>query len=113
VTTVLDSFVLSMSQTAGTAPTFTWTAPTTPPAGYTYQFSLSDSNGNTIWQVPGNNSNVNGLPNSVTSLTWDVDPTDATNHPSLPLTTGTNYQWMISVVDSNGNSAQLAKSFTP
>jgi Immunoglobulin domain len=114
VTTVLDSFVQSMSQTAGTAPTFTWTAPTTPPAGYTYQLSLNDQNGNTIWQVPGNNSNSNGLPNSITSLTWDADPTDATNHPSVPaLTTGGNYNWMIMVVDASGNSTQLIKSFTP
>jgi hypothetical protein len=114
VAAVLDSFVQSMTVSAGTQPTYSWSAPAAPPAGYTYQFSLSDSTGNQIWNVPGNNSNTNGLASSVTSLLWDADPTDPTNHPSVPsLTIGVTYQWMISVRDINGNSAQMQQSFTP
>jgi hypothetical protein len=76
---------------------------------------LSDNNGNTIWQRPGNNSNLNGFASTITSIVWGTDPTgDTSNTPSVPsLTTGTTYTWWINVQDSNGNTAQQQVSMTP
>jgi hypothetical protein len=117
VSAVLDTFATNLAPTGTgsgvTEPTFTWTDPLNA-ASYTYQFTLSGQSTGNIWQVPGNNSKSNGLPSSVTSLAWGVDPTDSTNKPSVTsLTSGTPYQWSIQLQDSNGNSAQGAVSYQP
>jgi hypothetical protein len=120
VTTVLDAFAQNLtvdtttSPATPTKPTFLWAAPANPPAGgYTYQFWIGPQNGgNSIWQVPGNNSNVNGLASSVTSLIWGVDPNDGTNTPTVSSLPGaTTYNWTVTVQDSNGNSAQEQVSY--
>ncbi len=96
-----------------TSPTFTWTDPANA-SSYTYQFYLSDNNGNTIWQIPSNNSNSNGFSSSITSITWGTDPTGSNDLPSVTtLTSGTTYNWQISVQDANGNQGTTAVSFTP
>jgi len=95
----------------GTTPTFTWTDPANASA-YTYQFALLDSNWNPVWQVPSSNSKSNGLPSTITSLDWGVDPTQATNLPNLKqLYTGSTYNWQITTQDTLGNQAQQTVSF--
>ena len=122
VSTVLDAFATNLSPTTGSSssvtPTFTWTYPTNA-SNYTYQFQLMDSGYNTIWQIPGNNSNSNGFSNSVTSITWNADPLGGNNLPSpnylcsSALCAATNYTWQIQTQDSNGNSAQAQVSYQP
>ena len=118
VTGLITAFATGLSPSGSvpgdTTPTFTWTDPASA-SSYTYQFNLNDNNGNTIWQIPGPNSNLNGFASTITSITWGTDPTGSTsNTPSVPsLTTGTTYYWQINVQDANGNSAQTQVSMTP
>ena len=102
------------TSSTSTAPTFTWTNPANA-GNYTYQFYITDNNGNTIWQIPGNNSNLNGFASTITSIVWGTDPTgDSSNNPSVPtLTTGTTYTWQIQLQDSNGNQAATQVNYTP
>ncbi len=96
-----------------TTPTFTWTDPSSA-SSYTYQFVLTDNNGNTIWAIPGNNKNSNNFSSSITSITWGTDPTSSNNSPSVSsLTTGSTYNWNINVQDSNGNQAITQVYFIP
>ncbi len=86
-------------------PNFSWSDPANP-SSYTYQFQLQDTNYNNIWQIPGNNSKSNGFSDSITAITWDVDPTGGGNLPSQsPLNSLSTYQWSIQATDANGNSA--------
>jgi hypothetical protein len=102
-----------VSTSTTTTPTFTWTDPSNA-SNYTYQFQLFDANGNTIWQIPGNNSNSNGFDSSITSITWGTDPTGGGSTASVgSLTSGSTYQWEIQVQDSNGNTATQAVTFKP
>jgi hypothetical protein len=117
VTGVVTALPTSLSPQTGTGvsvtPTFTWTDPTNA-SNYTYQFSLYDSNNNTIWQIPGQNSNSNGFSSSTTSIPWNTDPTGNGSLPSVgSLTLGTIYNWQIQVQDSNGNSAQTQVQYRP
>ena len=96
-----------------TTPTFSWTDPSSA-SSYTYQFYLSNNNGNTIWQIPGNNSNSSSFSSSITSITWGTDPTSSNNSPIVPsLTSGTTYNWQITAQDSNGNQAVTGVYFIP
>jgi hypothetical protein len=95
-------------------PTFTWTDPANA-SSYVYSFYLCcGSNGN-IWQIPGNDSQLEGFASTITSIVWGTDPTgDSSNIPSVgDLTPGTNYSWTIQLEDSNGNQAQTQVSYTP
>ncbi|MGA8043806.1 MAG: hypothetical protein WCA37_13475, partial [Terracidiphilus sp.] len=118
VTGLVTAFATGLSPSGSvpgnTTPTFTWTDPASA-SSYTYQFFLNDNLGNTIWQIPGSNSNLNGFSSSITSIPWGTDPTgNSGNTPSVPnLTTGTTYNWQINVQDTNGNTAQQLVSFTP
>jgi hypothetical protein len=94
-------------------PTFTWSD-----AGLatsdTYSFQLTDSNYNTIWQIPGKNSSSNGFSNSITSITYGTDPTGSGSTPSAPsLSSGTEYYWQIQAADANGNSATAQAFYFP
>ena len=111
---------LSPSGTSSTSltPTLSWTYPAgASSANYLYSFYLSDNNGNTIWQIPGNNSNVNGFTYAQDpsgTLTWGVDPIPGDNStPSGNLILSTIYSWQIQVQDSNGNSAQAQTWYQP
>jgi len=118
VSAVLDAFVTPISPvgtSASLTPNFSWTDPANA-SNYTYQFWLccnSNNNGNnTIWQIPGNNSNSNGFSSSITSITWGTDPTNPNNTPNVSSLNGsTNYNWQIQATDINGNSAQVQVSF--
>ena len=93
-------------------PTFTWSAPAVD-ASDLFSYYLFDASGNTVWQVPGNNSNSNGFPNSIVSLDWGIDPTDASNDlaPGVFLTDLAMYSWEIQAQDGSGNQAITAQAF--
>jgi hypothetical protein len=117
VSAVLNAFATSLAPTTGTSvsttPTFSWVDPINA-SNYTYTFNINDSTGNTVWQIPGQNSNSNGLTSSTTSLTWGTDPTDNTNVPSpSSLTLGATYSWQITVQDSSGNSSVQQVQYQP
>lgn len=117
VTAVLTAFATALSPSGSvpgqTTPTFSWTDPSSA-SSYTYQFNLTDNNGNTIWQIPGNNSNSGNFSSSITSITWGTDPTGANNPPSVSsLTSGVTYNWQIAVQDANGNQAVTQVDFIP
>jgi hypothetical protein len=98
-----------------TTPTFTWNYPANA-SSYTYQFQIDDQDNNsTIWSIPNQNSNSNGFPSTVTQIVWPTDPTgDTTNTPTVAtLTSGTQYQWWITVLDVNGNSATSQVYYIP
>ena len=115
---MLNAFATNLAPTTGsstsTQPTFTWTDPASA-SSYTYQFYISDNNGNQIWQIPSNNSKSNGFSSSITSITWGTDPTgDSSNTPSPSiLTTGVQYNWQIQLQDTNGNSTQTQVDYIP
>jgi len=109
-----------------TQPNIMWTFPANP-SQYSYSFYISAQNANTVWQIPGNNSNSNGFEyaqtvnpsGSTTSsaglITWGTDPTgDSSNTPSpTSLTGGTTYYLQMQVQDSSGNSAQTMTYYIP
>jgi hypothetical protein len=73
---------------------------------------MNDNQGQTIWQLPGNNSS--GFSNSITSITWGTDPTGGNSLPTVnQLTSGTTYYWQIQVIDTNGNSTQQRTFYKP
>jgi hypothetical protein len=104
----------------GTTPTFSWNYPSSP-ASYTYQFRLWNSNGTSIWQVPGSSSNSSGFTSAQvpstsggTGITWGTDPLGGSNTPSVAsLTSGTTYYWSLEAIDANGNSATRTIYFIP
>lgn len=102
VSAVLDSFPNNTSisgATVSTVPTFTWTAPTTPPASYNYSLWVGGSNGS-FWEAWS-------LPSSQLSAVYGFDGQAAA------LATGTPYSWNIGVRDQKGNQASINSSFTP
>jgi large repetitive protein len=96
-----------------TTPTFTWTYPANA-SNYIYQFSICCDTNGTIWQIPGNDSNLNGFPSTVTQIVWGTDPTgDTNNSPNGSLNTGTSYSWYLETQDSNGNQAVTGVNYIP
>jgi hypothetical protein len=120
VTSVLGASALvtnlapQQTNSASTTPTFTWTYPANA-SSYIYSFYICCDNNGTIWQIPGNNSNINGFPSTVTQIVWGTDPTgDTSNTPNTSsLTSGTVYQWSIQSSDTNGNSASQTVWYQP
>ncbi len=111
---------LSPSATSSTSvtPTFTWTYPAgASSANYSYSFYISDNNGNTVWQIPGNNSNFNGFSYAqvpTATLVWGTDPISGDgSSPTGNLNTSTQYSWDIQVQDANGNQAQATTWYQP
>jgi len=96
----------------GLDPTFSWTVPSVDTSDL-FSFYLFDPNNNVIWQIPGANSSSNGLPGSITSLNWGIDPTDPNNDltPGFYLTDGVIYSWYLDAQDSYGNQALSSVSF--
>jgi hypothetical protein len=98
---------------SSTTPTFTWTGPANA-SNYVYQFGLQDANGNAVWDIPSNQNNRGGFPGSDTSITWGVDPTGASNAPTVSsLTSGSTYWWWIEAIDPNGNWSQTSVDYVP
>ncbi|GFE59357.1 carboxypeptidase regulatory-like domain-containing protein [Geobacter sp. AOG1] len=102
VTAVLDSFADPVSPkgkvTFNPTPTFSWTAPSSPPAGYTYSMNL---NGNDLWW------GVDRILSSQTSVLFNFD----NNANSNSLSDNVVYTWEIAVNDVNGNEARKQASF--
>ncbi|MFA6147666.1 MAG: IPT/TIG domain-containing protein [bacterium] len=107
VTAVLDSFAtpthpVGVDNTAGsTTPTFTWTAPVSPPATYSYDLWMNGPDAQ--WNTD------NRMPSTQTSILYNVD--GRASSPSL--TIGNTYYWTINVNDAAGNQAQYQTGFTP
>ncbi len=93
-------------------PTFLWDVPSVDTSDI-FSFYLFDPSGNVIWQIPGQNSNSNGLPSSITSLNWGIDPTDPNNDltPGFTLTDQVMYSWYLEAQDSFGNQALSSVTF--
>ena len=108
----------SESDSPNLQPTFTWIYPANA-SDFIYSFYMNDSLGNTVWQIPSNNSNFNGFTSAQVpmpaGIQWNNDPLSGDNStPSVgSLTAGHNYQWQIQVQDSNGNSAQTTVYYIP
>ncbi|MGH9678757.1 MAG: hypothetical protein ACRD4Y_02275, partial [Candidatus Acidiferrales bacterium] len=112
VTAVLSSFAQNLSVNSpvagsATVPVFNWTAPSTPPASYTYNVNINNHQGTSQenWSYYG--SRGNGIPSSQTNVTFN---TDGSANPSSSLTVGGTYDWSVTVQDANGNSAQETAS---
>jgi hypothetical protein len=105
VTGVSNAFASGLAVSNSDTPTFTWTYPANA-TNYTYQLTVTDAVGNVVWQIPAANAMAVSFTSSVSpSITWGSDPTNTTNTPSVAsLTSGANYQWSISAIDSNGNA---------
>ncbi len=106
VTGVVDAFAQNLAPqsptSAGTTPTFTWTAPVAPPTPYTYELGIWPQGvGGSLWWI-------NNLPSTTTSILYNSD-----GSASGPLVTGTAYTWTVNVVDQFGNSAQMQVNYTP
>ena len=104
----------TVNSSTSLTPTFTWTYPANASA-LTYNFYIFSGTNGTIWQVPSNNSNLDGFPSTVPDIVWGTDPTgDGSNTPTLgSLTSGVTYYWQIQAQDSNGNQAQTQVYYIP
>ena len=93
-------------------PTFSWGVPAVDSSD-TFSYYLFDANNNIVWQIPGQNSNSNGLPSSITSLNWGIDPTDASNDltSGFTLTDQAMYSWQLNAADAYGNQALTSVTF--
>ncbi|MGD0169988.1 MAG: hypothetical protein ABSE54_09730, partial [Smithella sp.] len=108
VTAVLDSFAQNPAADATNIPTFSWSAPASPPAFYSYYIAVYDTTtGNLVWYYPGNTSF--GMPSTQTSIQYNVDGTASQS----TLTIGTKYDVYVIVMDAYLNSAWYGFSDTP
>lgn len=110
ISAIIDSYPTPVSPVGlvpyngNATPTFTWTAPVTPPATYSYQISLSGPNGQ-YWSP----SNDIAISSGSTSATYNYDGSASQSS----LVDGNTYNWTISVVDANGNMGGYQTQFTP
>jgi hypothetical protein len=108
VTAVLDSFPqnLNTSGSNRNAPTFSWTASASTPANYTYLIQVGQSNIGQEWIYP---TSGKGMPSSQTSVVYNVDGSSSLTN----LLTGTTYDWLIYLIDADGNQAIYQSEYTP
>ena len=108
LTAELDSFAqnLTISGADPSTPTFNWSAPASPPLAYTYFIQVGESGIGQEWTYPQSGS---GMPPTQTSVVYNTD-----GRASLTtLQRGTKYDWIIYVMDSSGNQAIYATTYTP
>ncbi|MDP1833154.1 MAG: immunoglobulin domain-containing protein [Geothrix sp.] len=110
VSAVLDTFPTNLAPVTGTStsttPLFTWAAPTVAPTfPYTYGLWISPQSGGTIWQYPSDGD----MPSTQLSVAYNVDGRASQG----TLTPGVTYNWSISLMDGNGNSAQRVVEYKP
>ena len=120
VTGVLSAFATDLSPTGtgvSTTPNFSWDYPSSA-GSYVYSFQLTNSNGNTIWEIPPQDSSTGFASTISPFITWGVDPTNSGDLPNSSyltnggLNTSSNYNWSITAHDANMNEAQASASFT-
>lgn len=107
VTGVVNSFALNpaAAPAGSTAPTFSWSAPASPPGYYAYFVDVHDGGGNLVWSYPP----VKGMPSTQTSVAFNAD--GRASSPSL--TSGVKYSWTVAVRDVYGNRAIYQSAYTP
>lgn len=103
ITGVIDSFPTApqISTPTSTVPTFSWSAPTIPPASYLYSIWVGGSFGGNYWDSWD-------IPSSMTAITYG-----SAGNQAQPLLLNSQYNWNIGVRDQNGNQATISSSFTP
>jgi hypothetical protein len=106
VTGIVTSLPTALAPNGITAssdsPTFSWTAPATPPSSYTYTIQVTPHNsGQELWRLESMSS-------STTSIGYDSDLSASLN----PLTTTVQYDWRLAVFDAFGNTSQAQATFT-
>ena len=107
VSTVLDSFaqnLLMNSPVAGSAtvPVLNWAAPAAPPSFYTYKVEVNNFNGSSEnWDYPNDS---NGLPIGSTNVQFNKN---GNANPNAPLIGGETYNWAVTVLDANSNTARV------
>jgi len=108
VTGVIDGFAQNLTATGNdrTIPTFQWSAPASPPAEYTYAIQMGQDNVGSIWMYSQGGT---GMASSQNSILFNADGTS--NVTSLK--TGSTYEWLIYVIDSNGNQSTYETTYTP
>jgi hypothetical protein len=116
VSTLLNAYPTNLLPTGtgvSTEPNFSWSYPSGASSSDVYSFQLSDDNGNTIWEIPSQNSNSNGFPSTMTPLIdWGIDPTGTGDLPSVPiLSSESTYWWQITTTDLNGDEATTEVAF--
>ena len=90
-------------------PQFTWAAPSSPSTAlFFYSLEIDQAGGGQIWHYKGG-SDSNGLPSTTTSVTFNTDG----KATQSSLTTGTTYNWSVTVIDANGNTGTFTTTFTP
>lgn len=109
VTAVLDSFVQNPFEAGpSVTPTFSWSAPASPPAFYSYYIEVIDSiTGNLVWYYPG--STPYGMPSTQTSVLYNVDGTAT----QTSLISGRMYYVYYMAIDENANFALYMPTYTP
>jgi hypothetical protein len=106
ISAVLDSFAQNLTVTptpSSTVPTFSWSAPASPPTSYVYHLSLYGPSAS--WFYPQNN----GMPSTQLTVQYNFD---GNANPSS-LVTGTTYYWSVVVQDQNDNQASILTAYTP
>jgi hypothetical protein len=85
-----------------TKPTLSWSAPAVAPSTFWYRINLWEASGNygDIWYTP--------IPSSITSLLYN----DNGGASQALLTSGKQYQWVISAQDADGNTAGHLVNFS-
>ncbi|MBI5778803.1 MAG: fibronectin type III domain-containing protein [Planctomycetes bacterium] len=109
VTAVLDCFAQNLSPTTITGghvvPTFTWAAPASPPASYSYYLWVNEQNGGDLWRYPDKSD----MPSSQLAVLYNTD--SRASQPNLDI--GSVYYWYVLVSDSNRNKASQGVSYSP
>ncbi len=89
---------------SASVPLFTWAAPASPPATYTYRVNLYGNDAN--WWYPQDN----GLPSTTTPLQVLYNADGRASKASL--TQGTTYTWQVKVQDAARNSATRQATYS-
>jgi len=84
---------------ATATPSFSWGAPSSPPASYTYEVDVYDaSNGNQLWQL-------RNIPSTTTQAVYNSDGKGQTLNDG-------NYYWQVQVSSADGSASTVQSYFT-
>ncbi len=100
---VVTSFATAVTPTGSTTsqtPTFTWSAPASPPISYTQNLVVTSQAGAVLWRYTG-------MPSNQTSVAYNADGSAS----PATLSAG-SYVWAIEVQDQYGNRSATLTSFS-